>query len=262
MFTKNFHRCICGCMAVMMLLCAARVAAADANRTFTVKGVSFTMIAVEGGTFVMGCDAQPGEEASADEAPVHQVTMPSFYIGETVVTQALWNVVMGKNPSDKKDDESPVEMVSWNDCQHFISRLNKLTGEHFSLPTEAAWEFAARGGNKGGNSKYSGSNNVNNVCWSVINSHKRTHKVKTLQPNELGIYDMSGNVWEWCADWYADYGAAPQTNPQGPYSGSFKVVRGGCFNVAEWYCRITFRSGFAPIDRGADLGFRLYLKAE
>ncbi len=228
------------------------------SKTFTVKGVSFTMIPVEGGTFQMG--ATPEQKKPLDnEKPVHSVTLSSYYIGETEVTQALWEAVMGNNPSRFKGSSNPVENVSWNDCQEFISKLNSITGQRFRLPTEAEWEYAARGGNKSRGYKYSGRNNIFDVAWYGVNSRNKTHPVKTKQPNELGIYNMSGNVWEWCQDWFDDYSSSPQTNPTGASSGSDRVNRGGSWYDYARYCRVAYRSGITPGRRCDDLGLRLVL---
>ena len=172
------------------------------NKVFTVNGVSFKMIAVKGGTFTMGATSEQ-TGAESDESPTHSVTLSDYYIGETEVTQELWSAVMGSNPSEFPGNmQRPVEMVSWNDSQTFISRLNELTGETFRLPTEAQWEYAARGGNKAQGRLYSGSDAIDDVAWYYDNSGGMTHPVKTKAPNELGIYDMTGNVYEWCSDWY------------------------------------------------------------
>ena len=184
----------------------------------TVNGVSFNMIKVDGGTFTMGATAEMAEPWD-DEKPAHLVILSSYYIGETVVTQALWNAVMGNNPSNFKGDNLPVEKVSWNDCQDFIRKLNDLTNRRFRLPSEAEWEFAARGGNKSNHTQYSGGENIDDVAWYDGNCGGNTHPVKTKKANELCLYDMSGNVWEWCQDWLGSYGSNEQTNPSGPESG-------------------------------------------
>ena len=214
--------------------------------TFTINDVTFEMIPVEGGTFTMGATAEQGGEADDDEKPTHQVTLSSYAIGKHEVTQALWQAVMGNNPSQFKGDNLPVERVSWDDCQEFISKLNSITGRSFRLPTEAEWEFAARGGKKSKGYKYSGSNNLDEVAWYDGNSGNQTHPVGTKKPNELGIYDMSGNVWEWCADWYDNYSSSPSTDPTGPSSGSFRMSRGGSWNVDAWYCRVSYRNRSRP----------------
>ena len=248
---------------------------------FTVNGVSFEMVRVEGGTFRMGATSEQEDEADSDEKPVHSVTLSSYYIGKTEVTQALWQAVMGSNPSGFKGADLPVERVSWNDCQEFIQKLNSLTGRNFRLPTEAEWEFACRGGNNSRGYKYSGRNKLGSVAWYNGNSGGKTrsvgtflwggftaptgdsggktHPVGTKTPNELGIYDMSGSVWEWCNDWYGSYTANSQTNPTGPQSGSGRVRRGGSwFNDAK-SCRSSNRNGNYPPDRCNFLGLRLAL---
>ena len=173
---------------------------------------------------------------------------------------------MGNNPSKfSGNPENPVEQVSWNDCQRFISKLNALTGFNFRLPTEAEWELAACGGMKSQGYKYAGSNDLDDVAWYLENSGKVTffsdkrssHPVGTKAPNELGLYDMSGNVWEWCHDWYGDYCVDAQTNPTGPDSGSRRVLRGGSWNRNAWCCRVSFRSNSTPSSTGSSLGFRL-----
>ena len=224
------------------------------NFVETVKGVSFDMVFVEGGTFEMGSD---DSEASDDEKPVHSVTLSDYYIGETEVTQELWEAVMGSNPSVFKGSKKPVEMVSWNNCQEFIMKLNRLTGRDFRLPTEAEWEYAARGGNKSQGYKYSGSNTIDDVAWYDENSLSTTHPVGTKAPNELGLYDMSGNVWEWCSDWYGDYSSSSQTNPTGPFSGSGRVLRGGSWCRDARNCRVAFRDYNALGHRFDYNGFRL-----
>ncbi len=227
------------------------------NQTIMVNGVSFTMIAVEGGTFQMGATSEQGSDAGSNEYPVHSVTLSDYYIGETEVTQELWEAVMGSNPSDFSGDQKPVEYVSWNDCQEFITKLNELTGKNFRLPTEAEWEYAARGGNESQGYKYSGSNTIGNVAWYDGNSG--THNVKTKSPNELGIYDMSGNVNEWCEDWYGDYSSGSQTNPAGPSTGFDRVLRGGDWHHYADSCRVSFRGKIKP-DNGLNYdGFRLAL---
>ena len=216
------------------------------------------MVNVSGGTFTMGASSEM-TGPDDDEKPTHQVTLSSYYIGETEVTQALWKAVMGYNPSGFKGDNLPVENVSWDDCQEFIRKLNAATGRRFRLPTEAEWEFAARGGNQSRRTQYSGSSNIDDVAWYGDNSGNSTHPVKTKRPNELGLYDMTGNVWEWCQDWYGSYTNYSQTNPTGPYSGSCRVDRGGSWNYYAWYCRSSSRGNVTPDYRHYNLGFRLAL---
>ena len=228
-------------------------------KTFYANGVLFDMEEVRGGTFRMGATSEQGSEADSEEKPVHSVTLSGYYIGKTEVTQALWKAVMGSNPSYFKGDNLPVECVSWNDCQEFIRKLNALTGQNFRLPTEAEWEFACRGGNNSRGYKYSGSNYIDNVAWYDGNSGDKTHPVATKLPNELGIYDMSGNVSEWCSDWYEKYSSGVQTNPKGPYDGSHRVIRNvGLYNNARVCCSST-RYGYTPDRRVNDLGLRLAL---
>ena len=224
--------------------------------TITANGVSFVMKRVAGCTFQMGSN---DSEAHSDEKPVHSVTVSTFFIGETEVTQALWKAVMGSNPSYWKGDNLPVEQVSWNDCQEFIRKLNGLTGRNFRLPTEAEWEFAARGGNQSEGYKYAGSNNIGDVAWYSDNSGSKTHAVKGRSPNELGLYDMSGNVWEWCQDWEGGYISGSQINPLGPSSGSFRVLRGGGWNNFARGCRVSRRYGASPGNEYYAHGFRLCL---
>ena len=229
------------------------------NQTITVNGVSFEMVYVEGSTFDMGATTEQGSDAYSGEKPVHSVTLSDYYIGKCEVTQELWETVMGSNPSNFKGAQKPVESVSWNDCQEFVSRLNSLTGKNFRLPTEAEWEYAARGGNKSLHYKYSGSDNIDEVAWYNNNSGRSTHAVGTKSPNELGIYDMSGNVWEWCSDWYGGYSAGAQTNPQGPSSGSYRVLRGGSWINYAGNCRVSIRSYDDPGNSNINFGLRLVL---
>ena len=229
------------------------------NQKFTVKGITFDMILVEGGTFNMGATSEQGIDAYDYSKPVHTVSLSNFYIGETEVTQALWEVVMGYNPSHNKGAENPVECVSWNECQLFLNKLNTITGLYFRLPTEAEWEYACRGGSKSKGYKYSGSNDANRVAWSQENSHNSSHQVKTKSPNELGLYDMSGNVWEWCSDWYGDYSVLPQTNPTGPASGSGRTSRSGSWAHDNGHCISSVRGVDVPDGKGTDVGFRIAL---
>ena len=229
------------------------------TKTYTVNGVSFKMIAVAGGTFTMGATAEQGSDASDVEKPAHKVTLSNFSIGQTEVTQALWEAVMGSNPSSFKGTKLPVEEVSWNDCQTFIAKLNQLTGRHFRLPTEAEWECAARGGKQSKGYKYAGSNTLGDVAWYDGNSSSKTHDVATKQPNELGLYDMSGNVWEWCQDWYGSYSSSSQTNPTGSTSGSYRVIRGGSWDFHSRYCRVSYRDNGSPDLRFVSLGLRVAL---
>ena len=235
---------------------------------YTVNGVSFQMISVEGGTFTMGVDSAMVEAglANVDELPAHEVTLESFSIGQTEVTQELWQAVMGSNPSSfTSDPQRPVEQVSWADCQEFINRLNALTGKNFRLPTEAEWEYAARGGNKSAGTVYAGSDDLEEVAWYYGNSYAvgpysadyGTHAVGTKHANELGLYDMCGNVFEWCSDWYGEYNEEAQENPVGPEMGVRRVTRGGSWFSVSRDSRITFRGNEAPTSRSYSLGLRL-----
>jgi formylglycine-generating enzyme required for sulfatase activity len=213
------------------------------------------MVLVEGGRFMMGSNS--GDD---DEKPVHEVELSSYYIGENEVTQAQWKAVMGNNPSYFKDcDQCPVENVSWNDVQDFIRKLNELTGKNYRLPTEAEWEFAARDGGKSCGYKYSGSNLFSSVGWYKGNSSDKSKPVGSKQANELGIFDMSGNVWEWCSDWYGSYSGTFQRNPQGASSGQNRVLRGGSWSSEASNCRVTVRNSYNPEIRINSNGFRLVL---
>ena len=234
--------------------------ASSSGNTITIPvkdGISIEMIRVEAGTFAMGATPEM-EDPWDDEKPAHQVTLTNdYYIGKYEVTQALWQAVMGNNPSNFKGDNLPVEQVSWDDCQEFISQLNRITGKTFRLPTEAEWEYAARGGKKSRGYQYSGSNNLSDVAWYKDNSDSKTHAVGSKQSNELGIYDMSGNVWEWCQDWDGEYSSSSQVNPTGANSGSDRVYRGGSWRNAAGVCRSSFRISSAPDNTSYCLGLRL-----
>ena len=228
--------------------------------TIPVKnGISIDMVRVEAGTFTMGATAEMKDPFDW-EKPTHQVTLTNdYYIGKYEVTQALWQAVMGNNPSYFKGGNLPVEQVSWDDCQEFLSKLNSITGKKFRLPTEAEWEYAARGGKKSRGYQYSGSNNLSDVAWYDRKSNNKTHAVGTKQSNELGIYNMSGNVCEWCQDLFEEYSSSSQVNPTGANSGSHRVFRGGSWNGYARYCRSSYRNSISPDGRGYDFGLRLVL---
>ena len=219
------------------------------------------MVRVEGGTFMMGAPEEQRSVANDSETPVHQVTLSGYYIGKYEVTQEEWQAVMGSNPSyNKGSGKLPVESVCWDDCQEFIRKLNSLTGKNFRLPTEAEWEYAARGGNKSRGYKYAGSDNIDDVAWNGDNANGRTREIGGKQPNELGLYDMSGNVWEWCSDWYCSYSSSPQTNPIGASAGSYRVYRGGSCNFNDRLCRVSFRGYATPSSsKYISIGLRLVL---
>ena len=232
----------------------------DDENTFTVNGVSFNMVTVEGGTFYMGAPAtQLG--SGTNERPQHYVTLSSFKIGQTEVTQELWVAVMGHNPSAFQGDlQRPVDNVSWEMCKEFLDSLNALTGKNFRFPTEAEWEFAARGGNLSEGYLFSGGNQpVGDVAWYKTNSESKTHPVAQKKPNELGLYDMSGNVAEWCSDWYIQYPSDPQTNPTGPATGTYKIYRGGDYSGIAAWCRPPYRAMQSTTYRREFLGLRLVL---
>lgn len=222
--------------------------------------VTFKMVYVDGGTFNMG--ETSGMENKDDLTNVHKVTLSPFYIAETVVTQALWKTVMKWNLSNCEGIYNPVEYVSWENCQKFIEILNEMTGMKFRLPTEAEWEFAARGGNSSNHTLYSGSNNIDDVAWCSINSLYKTHPVAQKIPNELGLYDMSGNVWEWCEDFYGEYMSKDEVNPKGPKFGSKRIARGGSWNYPERYCQVFFRNCFAQNEMFNGLGLRLAMSVK
>ena len=229
------------------------------NRLVQVGNVQFEMVHVEGGTFRMGATEEQGDDADDDEKPVHQVSLSSYLIGKHEVTQALWEAVMGSNPIyNKQGGDYPVEHVSWFDCQEFIEKLNARTGMKFRLPTEAEWEYAARGGSMSKGYKYAGSDDLDEVGWYRGNIGS-THPVGQKKPNELGLYDMSGNVWEWCQDRYGDYTEESQTNPTGPQSGRDRVLRGGSHWHDAGCCRVSNRYGSVPGNRFGYSGLRLVL---
>ena len=210
------------------------------------------LIFVEGGTFMMGSN-----DGYDNQKPIHEVTLSRFYIGQFTVTQKEWEAVIGFNPSKIKGDDLPVTDISWEGAQEFIQKLNAQTGKQYRLPTEAEWEYAARGGNQSEGFEYAGSNNVDEVAWYYNNSSSGLHPVGQKKPNELGICDMSGNVWEWCSDWYGIYPSSAQTNPIGPNVGFFRVFRGGSWNYSSSRCRVTDRLSAATDFHSNLLGFRL-----
>lgn len=259
---KKFSGILMAALAAIALCSCGKDGGEDntkkGNLQITVGDVAFDMVWVEGGTFAMG---STDSDASSDESPVHNVTLSGFYVGKYEVTQLLWTYVMGRNPSwFNVDDNLPVEMVSWDDCQDFITKLNELTGKTLRLPTEAEWEYAARGGNKSKGYKYSGSDTIDDVAWYYGNSNSTTHPVGNKAPNELGIYDMSGNVWEWCQDRYGSYTPDAQTDPTGPENGSIRVCRGGSWYSHAQLCRCSYRdNSIFPVNRSYLNGLRLVL---
>lgn len=252
------------------------------------------MAFVQGGTFTMGCTYEQGSDCFDSENPYHQVTVSDFYIGKYEVTvkqfsafieatnystdadknggsyiwnSSEWKLTSGVNwrcdaqgiARNVSEYNHPVIHVSWNDAVAYCNWLSSMTGKTYRLPTEAEWEYAARGGKQGNGYKYSGSNTIGNVAWYSENSGSSTHTVGTNQANELGVFDMSGNVWEWCSDWYGSYSSSSQTNPAGPSTGSYRVLRGGSWFNGARFCRVSFRDYYSPVYRGNDCGFRLVL---
>ncbi len=238
--------------------------------TETVSGIEFDIVYVKGGTFQMGATSEQGRDYDSDERPVHSVTLSDYYIGKFEVTQGLWEKVMGTTIHEQRikagysstngvGSDYPMYYVNWEEAQEFCKKLSQLTGKTYVLPTEAQWEYAARGGVKSKGYKYSGSNTIGNVAWYDDNSSESTHPVGTKQPNELGIYDMSGNVWEWCSDWYGSYSSESQSNPTGPSTGSYRVLRVGSWSSDAWYCRVSNRGSLNPSSRDYYIGFRVVL---
>ena len=238
----------------------------DSNApVFTVGDVSFKMIKVEAGTFYMGSE---DSDAFNYENPITPVTFSKdYYIGETEVTQELWEAVMGSNPSFFNKPQHPVESINWTVCHEFLEKLTRITGHPFRLPTEAEWEYAARGGNLSRGFHYCGSSFIDNVAWHKSNCFDKgvnspdygTHAVATKQANELGLYDMSGNVCEWCEDWYDVYPPGAKTDPKGPDNGFYRVYRGGAWDSAARLCRPTWRGNATPEKTYNMLGLRLVL---
>lgn len=270
--TRNKRRIVAGIAAAVSLVILAGItillaistgwlsrtdSSGNRKRIKLAKGVTLDMVKIEAGSFTMG-DVLGNE----NETP-HQVTITQdYYLGKTEVTQAQWKAVKGNNPSYYKGDNLPVENVSWNDAMDFCDKLNSMgkapEGYKFTLPTEAQWEYAARGGEKSRGFKYSGSNDIGDVAWYEYNSRSKTHEVATKKPNELRLYDMSGNVWELCLDWYGAY-SGDAVDPQGASIGSFRVYRGGGWDFSDSFCRSTSRICSLPSIRNTFLGFRLAL---
>ena len=243
------------------------------NGTLTPRWASFTtdaqrevlstlinnMVEIDGGAFSMGATYEQCSDAYEWEKPVHRVTLSNYFILQHPVTQEQWDAVMPSNPSFNRGKSLPVDSVSWDDCIQFIDALNELSGLTFKLPTEAQWEFAARGGNKHRDLKFSGCNNLDMVGWYEMNSDCVTQPIRHKQANEIGLFDMSGNVWEWCDDWYDVYDKNNVTNPVGATSGTRKVLRGGCCNSNAICCRVSYRIGRNVKYKDRAVGFRLVL---
>lgn len=228
------------------------------------NGPRLEMVWVEGGTFTMGSNSGVSHRYKYEvNRPEHQATVADFYIGRTEVTQKLWKAVMGENPSQFTGNDSlPVEQVTWSAAQQFVTLLSQLTGHRFRLPTEAEWEYAARGGKKSSRRIFAGCNRdkLGDYAWYCVNSERCTHIVASLLPNELGLYDMSGNVAEWCYDWLAPYGTEALSNPRGPQSGDSRVLRGGHYNSASPACSVYDRSWYEPAATSEYFGLRLVME--
>ncbi len=232
----------------------------DSLMAVSILNLDSTFVFVKGGDFKMGLPDSSDVEGGEIEKPQHKVNVKSFYILKTHVTQALWFSIMDSNPSIHKDCYTcPVENVSWYDAQKFISKLNKFKKGHYRLPTEAECEYAAGGGNKSHGYNYSGSNNENEVCWFQDNSNAGSHPVGNKKSNELGLFDMSGNCWEWCSDWFEMYyyKNSPSDNPQGPANGGMKVLRGGSFLSLDEGCMVISRGQLKPEYKNKYTGFRI-----
>lgn len=235
--------------------------------TFTVNDYSFPMIYVQGGTFVMGATPEQREDALSDEYPPHHVELNDYWIGQYEVTQGLWEAVMGNNPSmSEHSDEVPIEGISWEDCWTFIDKLNdllqdELGDKHFALPTEAQWEYAARGGNRSKGYKYAGGDYIDRVAWYTYNANSSPHPVGQKMANELGLYDMSGNIDEWCFDIHGYYSCSRniQKNPRGASRGEGRVIRGGSCISTDYGCRVSSRYGADVKGLYAHQGLRLVL---
>lgn len=217
-------------------------------------------IRVQGDTFTMGANKYDGKYAQKDEYPAHEVTLKDYYIMETPVTQSVWAEIMGSNPSYNQGNLLPVDNITWEQCMEFIGKLQRATGRKFRLPTEAEWEYAAKGGRYKEEYILSGSSDFHTVAWTSQNSEEQSHEVKIKAPNKLGLYDMSGNVSEWCSDWYEQYDKKSLINPQGPKQGVCKVTRGGSWMTEAKCCRNSYRDYCSPMNHYPDLGFRLVLE--
>ncbi len=226
-----------------------------------IRQIADNMVYVEGGTFTMGATAEQGSDAKDYEKPAHQVTLSDYKIGRYEVTQREWEAVMGSNISQYKGYDLPANYVSWDECQKFISKLNSLTGKKYRMPTEAEWEYAARGGNRSRGYKYAGSDNIGSVAWYESNGGHTPHAVGSKQPNELGLYDMSGNVMEWCQDYAGNYSSYHQTNPKGPSSGSERIIRNGSEVDDADICRVSRRESTWP-GRHDLIGLRLAISVK
>lgn len=232
--------------------------ASPTKAVLTLETLRGNMIFIQGSQFMMGCTKEQGGQCFRAENPQHSVIVANFSICRYPVTQGLWKQVMGNNPSFFKGcDDCPVESVSWDNAQEFIGKLNALTGGKYRLPTEAEWEYAARGGNKSAGYIYPGGNDINSLAWYEKNSNGRTHPVGLKKPNELGLYDMAGNVMEWCQDWFNAYGSDLAIHPAGPETGRYRVLRGSSWIGSAANCRVSDRDSNVSDCHTDNLGFRL-----
>ncbi len=257
---------------VTLFLCAcfSALVAQDTHPqlyTETAFEMEMTFVWVEGGTFQMGATSEQGSVVESDEKPVRNITLDGFYMAQFEVTQGQWEQVMGTTMQKHYltyayaglSPEYPMYYVSREDAMAFCKRLSEQTGKYFTLPTEAQWEYAARGGNKHEKAKYAGGNTLSEVAWYSANSNNATHLYGMKKANALGLYDMSGSVWEWCKDYYGKYDVNDTINPQGPVSGTNGVFRGGSWSSSENYCRVSFRSYDLPTMQYDNLGFRVVM---
>ena len=230
------------------------------------EGQRLEMVWVEGGTFTMGSNAARGVSHNYEASrPEHRVTVDGFFMARFEVTQGVWRAVMGENPSRfATGDSLPVEQVSWADALRFVTLLSQATGHRFRLPTEAEWEYAARGGTKAKETPFAGCGRgqLERHAWFCVNSERATHKVGSLLPNELGLHDMSGNVAEWCSDWMEPYGKEAQTNPRGARVGSSRVLRGGHYNSVSSACTVYDRSWYVPTATSEYFGLRVVMEGD
>lgn len=249
-------------LAFLPLLLCAQGPKPIITDTVWVKGIPIVLVKVEKGTFKMGATDEQSVAAQKDERPAHSVTIHTFFIAQTEVTQELWQTIMDNNPSMVVGSNRPVHNVSWYDCQEFLLQLNAVSGKKFRLATEAEWEYAARGGNRSKAFKFAGGNNVEKLAWNSESEGTELHFVRTKQPNELGLYDMSGNVMEWCNDLYGEYSSKAETDPRGAVYGERRVLRGGSWQTPRGNCRVSSRHCDIPYDRREDYGLRLVLDEE
>lgn len=256
--TRTFHFLFGFILGIIFL---SGIAFSQENYKELVGHTHFDMIYVKGGTFKMGCTPEQEEYCRDNEKPVREVTVSDFYISKFPVTNRLYIIVMGIDTHDAPIClDCPIGVVNWFDANEFIKKLNAMTGKNYRLPTEAEWEYAARGGHAGSSSRatiYAGSNDIEEVAWYLESKISALEPVGLKKPNRLGLYEMSGGVWEWCSDFYGEYGNEAEKNPTGPESGRFRVLRGGSWAVTANHCRVSSRHRYFPNTRSVDFGFRI-----